>query len=155
MSMGIFGTILYCTDFSETADRAFDYALNLAETYGSTLVILHATYHPVYPVLAEPYVMSQAVEHAEGRLRQEAEEEIRRRYVPRLPAQHPHEILVRSGTPAQEVLQVIRQRGVNLVVMGARGRSPIELLMFGSVAQRVVRRSPVPVLTVSARPSER
>jgi nucleotide-binding universal stress UspA family protein len=152
--MSIFQTILYCTDFSETADHAFTYAMNLAETYGSSLLIFHATYHPVYPVLAEPYVMSQAVEHAESRLREEAEEEIRRRYIPRLPAPHPPEVIVRSGTPAQEILQVIRQRGVDLVVMGARGRSSLEMLMFGSVAQRVVRRSPVPVLTVSAKIAE-
>ncbi len=149
--MSIFQSILYCTDFSETADHAFAYATNLAETYGATLLIFHATYQPVYPVLAEPYVMSQAVEHAESRLRQEADEEIRRRYLSKLRADHPNEVIVRSGTPAQEILQIIRHRGVDLVVMGARGRSALELLMFGSVAQRVVRRSPVPVLTVSAK----
>jgi universal stress protein A len=152
--MGIFGTILYCTDFSETADKAFAYALNLSETYGCTLLIFHAIHQPVYPVLAEPFVLSQVVEQAEGRLRQEAEEEIRKRYLPRVPPQTPREVIVCSGPPAQEILRAVRERGVDLVVMGARGRSPLELLMFGSVAQRVVRRSTSPVLTVSLKGSE-
>jgi nucleotide-binding universal stress UspA family protein len=48
----------------------------------------------------------------------------------------------------------VKERGIELVVMGTRGRSPLELLVFGSVAQRVVRRSPCPVLTVSAPPKK-
>jgi nucleotide-binding universal stress UspA family protein len=151
--MAIFRTILFCTDFSETAFQAFDYALNVAETYGASLVIFHAIHQPVYPALAEPYVMSQVVEHAENRLRQEAEEEIRTRYLPRIPAAVPHKVVLRSGPPAQEILQFLREEKVDLVVMGTRGRSPLELLVFGSVAQRVVRRSPCPVLTVSRAPS--
>jgi nucleotide-binding universal stress UspA family protein len=147
--MSLFGTILYCTDFSETADKAFDYALDLAGMYGGRLLLFHAVYQPVYPVLAEPYVMTQVVEHAESRLKQEAEAEMGRRYVSRIPADRPHEIIVRAGPPAQEILQAIRGMAVDLVVMGARGRSPLELIMFGSVAHRVVRRSPCPVLTVS------
>lgn len=152
--MSLFRTILYCTDFSPTADQAFDYAVKLAEIHGCTLMLFHSVHQPLYPVLAEPFVMTQVVEQAEDRIKQEAEEEIHRRYVAALPAHLPREVVVRSGSPSQEILRIIRERGVDLVVMGARGRSPLELLMFGSVAHRVVKRSPVPVLTVPARPSQ-
>lgn len=151
--MAFFKKVLFCTDFSETAFQAFDYALNIAETYGASLVIFHAIHQPVYPALAEPYVMTQVVEHAENRLRQEAHEEIRTRYLPKIPTGIPHRVVLRTGPPAQEILECLREEKVDLVVMGTRGRSPLELLVFGSVAQRVVRRSPCPVLTVSGAPS--
>ena len=147
--MNIFRTICFCTDFSDTADKAFDYALNLAQTYGSALVIFHAVHQPVYPALAEPYVMSQVVDLAEDRLRQEAEEDIRKKYLSRVPSDLSCEAMVRSGSPAQEILQLVKDKGIDLVIMGTRGRSPLELLVFGSVAQRVVKRAPCPVLTVS------
>lgn len=151
--MSLFRTILYCTDFSPTADHAFHYALQMAQIHQAGLVIFHAVHQPLYPVLAEPFVMTQVVEQQEDRLRQEAQEEICRRYLPSIPGNLSWELLVRSGSPSQEILRAIPEKGIDLVVMGARGRSPLELLMFGSVAHRVVKRSPVPVLTVSARPS--
>jgi len=150
--MSLFRTILYCTDFSPTADHALGYALHMAEIHGAKLILFHAVHQPLYPVLAEPFVMTQVVEQQEDRLRLEAEQEIRRRYLPSLPADLSWELAVRSGNPSQEILRIIQEKGVDLVVMGARGRSPLELLMFGSVAHRVVKRSPVPVLTVSSRP---
>lgn len=151
--MGLFKTILYCTDFSPTADHAFEYALQMAQIHQAALILFHSVHQPLYPVLAEPFVMTQVVEQQEDRLRREAEDEIRRRYLPALPGNISWEIVVRSGTPSQEILRTISEKGVDLVIMGARGRSPLELLMFGSVAHRVVKRSPVPVLTVSAKSS--
>lgn len=151
--MGLFRTILYCTDFSPTADHAFQYALRMAQIHEAALILFHSVHQPLYPVLAEPFVMTQVVEQQEDRLRREAEEEILRRYVPSIPGNLSWELLVRSGSPSQEILRLISEKGVDLVIMGSRGRSPLELLMFGSVAHRVVKRSPVPVLTVSAKPS--
>ncbi len=147
--MGLFKKILFCTDLSRTADHAFRYALELAKTYGSQLIIFHSVHQPFYPMLSEPFVVTQVVDQAEDAMRQEAEKEIRRRYVTSLPEGVEAQIVVRSGTPSQEILRVIGEAKADLVVMGARGRSPLELLLFGSVAHRVVKRSPVPVLTVS------
>ncbi len=151
--MALFRKILYCTDFSPTADNAFQYALEMARIHEACLILFHSVHQTLYPVLAEPFVMTQVVEQQEDRLRQEAQEEIRRRYVPSIPQNLSWEILVHSGSPSQEILRAISEKSVDLVVMGARGRSPLELLMFGSVAHRVVKRSPVPVLTVSNRPA--
>lgn len=147
--MGLFKKILFCTDFSHTADHAFRYAVELSRTYGSQLIIFHSVHQPFYPMLSEPFVITQVVDQAEDSLRIEAEKEIRRRYEASLPQGIQAQIVVRSGAPSQEILRIIGEAQVDLVVMGARGRSPLELLLFGSVAHRVVKRSPVPVLTVS------
>lgn len=149
--MTLFRKVLFCTDFSETSDHAFRYALEIAKTYGSSLIVFHAVQQPFYPVLSEPFVMTRVVEQAEDRLLEEASSEIQRRYLPAIPEGITTEVCVRSGSPSQEILRLIGEKDVDLVVMGSRGRSPLEVLMFGSVAHRVVKRSSVPVLTVSKR----
>jgi nucleotide-binding universal stress UspA family protein len=56
------------------------------------------------------------------------------------------------GIPATEILDAIKARSIDLVVMGTHGRGVVEHLLLGSVAERVVRRSPVPVLTMRGAP---
>jgi nucleotide-binding universal stress UspA family protein len=67
----------------------------------------------------------------------------------------PDRLTVRTsvGTPVAEILDAITEDGIDLVVMGTHGRGMVEHLLLGSVAERVVRRSPVPVLTVHGLPS--
>ncbi len=60
----------------------------------------------------------------------------------------PHEIFVASGTAAPEILNLIAERDIDLVVMGTHGRTGLKRFFLGSVAERVVRESPVPVLTI-------
>ncbi len=55
---------------------------------------------------------------------------------------------VREGVESQEINQVAREEGANLVVMGTHGRSGLAHLLFGSVAEQVVRTAPCPVVTV-------
>jgi nucleotide-binding universal stress UspA family protein len=55
---------------------------------------------------------------------------------------------IREGSPAREIVDFAVERGCDVVVMGTHGRSGVDRLLLGSVAERVVRSSPVPVLTV-------
>ncbi|HSB40324.1 MAG TPA: universal stress protein [Methylomirabilota bacterium] len=59
-----------------------------------------------------------------------------------------HEGLVRSGSAAAQIMAVVRRARCDLIVMGTRGRSPLARSLLGSVADRVVRAAPCPVLTV-------
>ena len=54
-----------------------------------------------------------------------------------------------SGDPAQEILKIIESEGIDLVIMGTHGRKGLEHVVFGSVAENVVKKSPVPVLTIN------
>jgi nucleotide-binding universal stress UspA family protein len=56
---------------------------------------------------------------------------------------------VLSGDPVEVILNVIENEDVDLVVLGTHGRKGLEHTVFGSVAENVVRRSPVPVLTIN------
>jgi nucleotide-binding universal stress UspA family protein len=62
--------------------------------------------------------------------------------------------LLRQGNPAPEIVDAIRAHGIDLVVMGTHGRHGLPRLLLGSVAEKVVRTSPVPVMTVSAQRAE-
>jgi nucleotide-binding universal stress UspA family protein len=55
-----------------------------------------------------------------------------------------------EGNPHEEILEYVSEHGIDVVVVGSHGRSGIDRLVVGSVAERVVRLSPVPVLTVPA-----
>ena len=55
---------------------------------------------------------------------------------------------ISEGVPHEEILQYVTTHGIDLIVMGTKGRSGVDRVLMGSVAERVVRHSPVPVLTV-------
>jgi nucleotide-binding universal stress UspA family protein len=53
------------------------------------------------------------------------------------------------GDAAEEILKYVRSEGIDLIIMGTHGRKGLEKIVFGSVAERVVQKSPVPVLTIN------
>ena len=143
--------ILVPTDFSEPAGAALRYARALAEEFGSHLHIFHVVPEPfVYPwgteistlPLADLLAQSQAVSNT--RLAELIPKE-----------QAPAGGLTTStaiGTPMDRILSYINDTHIDLVVMGTHGRGPVGHLLLGSVAERIVRHSPVPVLTVKETP---
>ena len=126
--------ILYCTDFSEYADRAFTYALSLAMEYNAELTLLH--------VLEDPPVddLQEAIANATRRL-----DELTPSEAGDWCKVH---TTVRIGKPYQQVLQVELENETDLVVMGVRGRNAVDLALFGSTAHRVIQLGSSPVLAV-------
>lgn len=133
--------ILVPTDFSDAADRALDTAIELARAFEARLTLLHVWSMP-YTAYSEG--LTWPVDDMERAARRALDETLAKaiaRY-PRTEA-----VLRRDGDWAQ-ILEVVRELGVDLVVMGTHGRRGLPRLVLGSVAERVVRMSPVPVLTV-------
>jgi len=139
--------ILVPTDFSDPAEAALKYARTLAEEFGSHLHIFHVVPEPyVYPwgteisTLPLADLMAQSETLANTRLKELVAAD-----------QMPKGGLSTStaiGTPVDRILDYIKDAHIDLVVMGTHGRSAVGHLLLGSVAERMVRRSPVPVLTV-------
>lgn len=139
--------ILVPTDFSEPAAAALTYARALAEEFGSHLHIFH--------VVPEPYVYPWGTEISTvplADLMTQSEALANTRLAELIPSdQKPKGGLSTStavGTPVDRILDYIKDTHIDLVVMGTHGRGPVGHLLLGSVAERLVRRSPVPVLTV-------
>ncbi len=139
--------ILFCTDFSDNADAAFDHAVVAASHHAMPLLyLLH--------VLPEPdaqfwkgYIYS-ADEDPDARARAAIDARIDANYRPRIPANLTFETHFRVGNPADQIVACATELPANLIVMGRQGRGALRSLFFGDVAARVVRHAPCPVLII-------
>ena len=138
--------ILVPTDFSETAAVALKYAKALAEAFSSaSLHVLHVLEDPlpgwkppghVAPVLKIRVNMEEDARVQIDKLLSEVE---RQRF---------HAQLVTVwGSPFVEIIRYAKAHDIDLIVMGTHGRGPIVHMLMGSVAEKVVRKAPCPVLT--------
>jgi nucleotide-binding universal stress UspA family protein len=136
--------ILCPVDFSEPSERAVDFALDLAEKVGAEVRLLHVFQLPVYALpdgamMAGPEFTTRVTTELQSAL--DALEQKKRR------AKKLETHLV-EGLPWREVNRMAEELKADIVVMGTHGRTGIKHLLLGSVAERVVRSSKVPVLTV-------
>jgi len=146
--MGSFQKILVPIDFSEASRKALELALELARLCDARVDLLHVWEPPRY---LSPDVMLSVPGWSAVSLEEFSLREARKSVQVFLEqAGHPKLALatrIDSGAPAATILRTARD-GYDLLVMGTHGHSRLERLFLGSVAQRVVAESPVPVLTV-------
>lgn len=146
---GEYRRILCPTDFSPVARVGVERAARLAARDGATLVLLHV-YQPV-AVYAPPEVAGVALMRSEEAWRAEAEREIRRTRDRLRQAGVAAHALVVAGYPSDQIARVARRLRCDLIVLATRGRTGLLRLLLGSsVAERVIRRSPCPVLACRA-----
>jgi nucleotide-binding universal stress UspA family protein len=142
--------ILVPTDFSDAAHAALKLATTFAQEFGSRLYLLHVVPEPyAYPMGTELSMlpMTDILAQVENAAREQLDKLVA---AAALPAGR---VVTRAvvGTPVDQVLALIADEKIDLVVLGTHGRGLVGHLLLGSVAERVVRRSPVPVLTVHGR----
>jgi nucleotide-binding universal stress UspA family protein len=139
--------VLVPTDFSEPSAKALVYGQALARRFGASLHVLHAIEAPLAQgwdaygfadVL--PQRRAQVLAEAQRRLEEAVPQAERDRV--------PTELVTRLGDPRGEIARFAQERGIDLIVMGTHGRGGMTHLLMGSVAERVVRTAPCPVLTV-------
>ncbi len=144
----MFKRILFCTDFSEDANWAFSYALNLAKTYQSKLFILHVTPEPVHPEQLSIYLSEEKLKELKVFQKKELDQQLKTHYLKKLGRFKNFEVFIKEGEAFLEILQTAKKKSADLIVMGTHGRTGLDHILFGSTAEKVVRRSPCPVLTV-------
>ena len=140
--------ILVPTDFSATSDAALDFAKMIAETLGASLHLLHVFEDPFVTgaFAAEAYAPMPPATRAA--LIEDANARLAHRLTPdeRLHFRATSEII--TGVSAPTIVEYARDNYADLIVMWTHGRTGMAHLLIGSVAERVVRLSPCPVLTV-------
>ena len=153
-TMPAYKHILVATDFSASAERALELAIELAVTCDAKLTLFHASWLP-------PAAYAAYGTHTEGidwhaddvaRAARQTLEDALARARERYPQA---ESAVAFGDACHAILESVVERGVDLVVMGTHGRRGLSHAVLGSVAEKIVRLSPVPVLTVSAEADRR
>jgi nucleotide-binding universal stress UspA family protein len=140
-------TVLVPTDFSDASESALRYGKAMAEAFGASLHVVHVMEDLLaHAWAAEVYVSSMP------QLRDEIEKESRQRLETVLGegerARFRAETALLAGNPFLEIIRYAKAHDVDLIVMGTHGRGPIAHMLLGSVAEKVVRKSPCPVLTV-------
>lgn len=145
--------ILCPVDFSEFSIRAYHHALSLAEHYRAKVVVQNIVEIWRYPYA--DYVASQGDYQGFCRALREGGEAKLREFV----KQHPHnevhpELAVNEGKAADCILSFVEARKTDLIVMGTHGRRGFDRMVLGSVADRVMRLAPCPVLTTCKAPPE-
>lgn len=148
--MNVPKNILVATDFSAAAEAALDHALGLAEALGAKVYLVHAYQLPVGLVAFPPNAPLPPPEIA-ARIVGSAEQELAACVAKRKGTKVELVPILQHADPREAVLAVANDVAADLVVMGTHGRRGIARALIGSVAEAVVRTSPVPVTTVHAR----
>jgi nucleotide-binding universal stress UspA family protein len=141
-----FKTILFATDFSEGSDFAFNSALSLARKFDSKLLIVHIINEPVD--LRGFYVPHISFDKLEEEIEQGAEKLMEKFCRTHLEDFSNYETFVLPGIPYDEIIKTAVQFNADLIVLGTHGRTGLDHVLFGSTAEKVVRKSPVPVMTI-------
>ncbi len=140
--------ILVATDFSEPSDAALAYGRELARTFGASLTVLHIADN----ILTRAYG-ADGIVLADPELQREIETSAQRQ-VDAVLFDDDRKMLgavglvITSNSPSAAIVTYARDAAIDLIVMGTHGRGAIAQLLMGSVAERVVRIAPCPVLTV-------
>jgi nucleotide-binding universal stress UspA family protein len=142
-------TILLPTDGSEGAEVAVAHAVSLAQAYDATLHVLAVADTMSYGTFTTGGA-GTVISALEERCRENvaATETLVADLTSDDPGSPAVETAIRRGFPAEEILRYAEEQDADLVVMGTHGRTGVDRVLLGSVTERVVRRSPVPVVTV-------
>lgn len=149
--MIVLKNILVATDFSEPSATALNYGRDLARSYGATLHVLHVADDTLLRYGPE---VAFAIPDFQADLDRKAAEALDalvtaddRRTLQVVTA-------LESGRPANVIAEYAKRKSIDVIVVGTHGRGGVQHLLMGSVAERVVRTAPCPVLTVRAHERE-
>lgn len=139
--------ILFATDFSKGSENAFSYAFSLARKYGARLDVIHVVQEMLD--MTGFYIPHISVEVIEREMEEAAEKKIKDFCKDKIKGVE-YEAHLKRGVPFKEIIETAGAVGADVIVMGTHGRSGVDHVLFGSTAEKVVRKSTIPVLTVRA-----
>lgn len=138
--------ILVPIDFSDYSKSALRYAVNFAKLFNAEIILIYVVEPVIYPPdfsmgqIAIPTVTTEFDDRAKEELNKLAKNEI--------PQQLKVSIIIRTGKPFVEIIDTASEADVDLIIIATHGHSGVEHILFGSTAEKVVRKAPCPVLTL-------
>lgn len=144
----MFGKILVCLDGSSLSEQIVPYATEVARRFGSQVVLLQVLQIPSSLAAASAQGAENVIEEELRRLSYEAHQYLEGIATQMKEKGVPAEVSVIEGTPGDAIVEYASQSGIELIVVATHGRKNIGRLVFGSVADHVMRHSFIPVLSV-------
>jgi nucleotide-binding universal stress UspA family protein len=138
-------TIVVPTDFSEFAEYAFTWALGIAADWKAKVVVVHAV-HPISYLAFPDSVYVPDLQKMEAEMIADAEKRLADFTAKKGSSPVPVETRVAVGEAMGEICQAATREHADLIVMGSHGRTGLSHVLLGSVAERIVRHAPCPVL---------
>jgi len=144
--MNPFNKILIAVDFSENSNYAFDYALTLAKQFDAELTVMHVINEPID--LRGFYVPHISFEQLEKEIEAGAAGMMQKFCQEKMGDFSNYLTCLVNGIPYEEIIRKAKEIDASLIVLGTHGRTGLDHIIFGSTAERVVRSSPCPVLSI-------
>ncbi len=138
---------MFPVDLSESSPKLVPYVLTMAEKFGSEVCLLFVA--RVLDHFTSIYVPHPSIDKFENEVTEGAEKRIQEFKEEHFQAFPDTKAVVLSGDISDEILNYIKSEGFDMVIMGTHGRKGIEKAFFGSVAERLTKVSPVPVLLLN------
>jgi universal stress protein A len=146
MTSNLFHRIVVPTDFSGSSEDAWVLAQQVAGTLSSEVVLAHVFVEPI--LYGDPPLAADTASQLYEQGRKWVEDELEKWASAARAQGMTVRTIVRTGSPHEEIVNLATEERAELIIMGTHGRTGLDRLLLGSVADRVIRFSPCPVLTV-------
>jgi nucleotide-binding universal stress UspA family protein len=154
--MGPINKIMAAVDFSDYSKATLKYAAFLASSVNATLLVANVINQRDVEAIRRVEVEGVGVTVENYIARQKQDREIETDQLLKETGCQDLKVVrvFRVGVPWVELLEIVKDQGVDLVIMGTKGRTNIANTLFGSTAEKVLRRCPVPILSVRGKEHE-
>ncbi|MGA7160104.1 MAG: universal stress protein [Bacteroidota bacterium] len=138
--------ILVPIDFSDYSKKALHYAIPFAQQFKASIYLLYVVEPTIYP--ADFSFGQIGMPNVENELRAKGEQELQELITNEVRGAVPAEAFVKVGLPFVEVVSFAKDEKVELIIVATHGHTGVEHVLFGSTAEKIVRKAPCPVLVV-------
>jgi len=138
--------VLVPIDFSDYSKSSLKYAVNFAKHFNASLILVYVIEPIVYP---PDFSMGQIAIPSPGlEMDKRANEELNKLAEKEIPSDVQVKKIIKTGKPFVEIIETAADEDVDLIIIATHGHSGVEHILFGSTAEKVVRKAPCPVLTL-------
>jgi len=139
-------SILVPIDFSDYSIKALNYAIDFAQSFNAKIVLIFVIEPMIYPT---DFTFGEIVPPSfEPKLEENTVNELKKIAEDKISGKIKYEITIRTGRPFLEIISAARELDVDLIIIATHGTTGVEHLLFGSTAEKVVKKAPCPVLTL-------
>ncbi|GAB4128024.1 MAG: universal stress protein [Ignavibacteriales bacterium] len=138
--------ILVPIDFSDYSKNALKYAVDFALTFKSKIFLIYVIEPMIYPT--DFSIGQVAIPAVENDMSARAEEELKNLIRTEIGDKVESDFMIKSGKPFLEIIETASELDIDLIIISTHGHTGVEHLLFGSTAEKVVRKAPCPVLTI-------
>jgi universal stress protein A len=138
--------VLVPIDFSDYSKSALKYAVNFAKSFNAEIILVYVVEPVIYPPdfsmgqIAMPSINAEWDDRAKDELQKLAKNDIT--------GAGKVKTVIKTGKPFVEIIETAKEENVDLIIIATHGHSGVEHILFGSTAEKVVRKAPCPVLTL-------